>query len=150
MLNDQALWKTLTSYQPWATMIALGHKPIETRMHDGFKWLKGHRLAIHAGKRYDPQALDCLLEAGFNAIHSLLLGSIVPRGAIVAVCRVAEARWLNPADDAAACCPAKGLYGLQLADVRALIEPIPARGTQGVWTWRPPEGWSLETHTRPV
>ena len=149
-MNDQRLWKTLMVYQPWASMISLGHKTVETRNHAAFNWLAGQQLAIHAGKRYDAAAWEFLVESGFKAIRLLLLESVAPRGAIVAVCRVERATWLLPSDEEAACCATEGLFGLHLADVRALIEPVPMRGKQGVWTWRPPEGWSVESHTRPA
>ena len=170
MLNNQTLWKTLTVYQPWATMIALGHKTIETRNHAAYKWLAGQQLAIHAGKRYERDAFEYLIDRGFNPLQSLLLESAVPRGAIVAVCRVSDtcsecgaptfgtrlicknciARWLTVGDMDAACSDTDtSTFGLVLEDVRALIEPVPVRGSQGVWGWRPPQGWTIETHTKP-
>ena len=149
-MNDQTAWKTLTVYQPWASMIALGPKTVETRNHTAFAWLAGQRLAIHAGKRYDRWSFEYLVGGGFNPLQSLLMETVVPRGAVVAVCRVTAASWLVPADEVRACCPIHAMFGLFLEDVRGLIEPVPVRGKQGVWSWTPPAGWSVETHTRPV
>ena len=43
--------KALTLHQPWANLVALGHKQIETR-----SWATKYRgaLAIHAGKYFPP------------------------------------------------------------------------------------------------
>lgn len=47
--------KALTLYEPWATMVALGVKRIETR-----SWPTPYRgvVAIHASKRFDSLCLD--------------------------------------------------------------------------------------------
>ena len=42
--------KTLTIYQPWASLIRDGHKAIETRSWLPPKALLGNRIAVHAGK----------------------------------------------------------------------------------------------------
>jgi len=143
--------KALTLWQPWATMIALGHKTIETRSHDRFAWLKGHQLAIHAGKRYHAEAFEYLMDLGFNALQSLLIEPECPRGAVVAVARVADARWLSVDDQEAACSDCDQFtFGLVLADVRIMGFPVPARGSQGVWEWTPPPGWSVERDTAAI
>src|SRR5258707_11629152 len=43
--------KALTLYQPWASFIAIGVKPFETRSWPPPTWLIGKRIAIHAAKR---------------------------------------------------------------------------------------------------
>ena len=46
--------KALTVWQPWATLIAAGHKPYEFRGVTSTTWMKpaiGQRIAIHAGMR---------------------------------------------------------------------------------------------------
>ncbi len=47
--------KALTLQQPWATLIAEGHKRVENRT-----WQTAYRgpLAIHAGLKVDPAGLD--------------------------------------------------------------------------------------------
>ena len=35
-----------------------------------------------------------------------------------------------------------GRYAWELANVRMLPEPIPAKGKQGLWEWTQPDGWS--------
>jgi len=50
----------LTLWQPWATLIALGHKDIENREWAPPQHLIGKRFAIHAGKTVEPGVADDL------------------------------------------------------------------------------------------
>ena len=43
--------RAVTLYQPWASLIALGHRTTETRSWPAPRSLVGSRIAIHAGKR---------------------------------------------------------------------------------------------------
>lgn len=78
--------KAITLWQPWATLIAVGAKTIETR-----SWDTPHRgqLAIHAGSRMPrpgewPHGLGTRLhELGVNWTD-------MPRGCVVAVARLVE------------------------------------------------------------
>ncbi|WP_416367281.1 ASCH domain-containing protein [Paenibacillus sanfengchensis] len=77
--------RCITIRQPWATLIAIGEKRLETR---GWKTNYRGELAIHAGKRVDRAA--CLAEP----VRSLLAASgysaaNLPTGAVVAVGRLA-------------------------------------------------------------
>ena len=53
--STQETLKALTIHQPWASLIALGHKRIETR-----SWPTSHRgpIAIHAGRRSLAEGYD--------------------------------------------------------------------------------------------
>ncbi len=42
--------KALPLWQPWATLVALGAKRIETRSWPAPRWVLGERIAIHATK----------------------------------------------------------------------------------------------------
>lgn len=77
--------RCITIRQPWATLIAIGEKRLETR---GWKTNYRGELAIHAGKRVDVAA--CLAEP----VRSLLAASgytadNLPTGAVVAIARLA-------------------------------------------------------------
>ncbi|WP_318249340.1 ASCH domain-containing protein [Paenibacillus sp. alder61] len=77
--------RCITIRQPWATLIAIGEKRLETR---GWKTNYRGELAIHAGKRVDLAA--CLTEP----VRSLLAASgytaaNLPTGAVVAIARLA-------------------------------------------------------------
>lgn len=130
--------KVLTLTQPWATLVAIGAKSIETR-----SWSTSYcgLLAIHAAKGWslDDQELvyeepfeEYLAAAGYHQPGDL------PRASVVAVCTLTG------------CCPTsvlkveepersfgnfnKGRYGWFLADVVRLPEPIPAKGALGLWS----------------
>ena len=86
--------KTLTVRQPWASLIAAGVKTIETR-----SWSTKYRgpLAIHAGLSFHPfhDAHARLVSAGVAPMDALVACSsrrtdIVPRGAVVATCTLAD------------------------------------------------------------
>ncbi len=158
--------KVLTLTQPWATLVAIGVKHIETR-----SWVTNYRgpLAIHAAKGLagekesnlwdrclsDPFRVP-LLNAGYGNPGRL------PRGAIVAVCElktIARIDYYKPDPDAildwegpfltfgvsGELLPDEpelsfgdytpGRYAWLLADIRALPEPIPARGALGLWEY---------------
>lgn len=136
----------LTLTQPWATLVAIGAKRIETR-----SWSTPYRgpLAIHAAKgwsRYD--TLLCFDEPFRSA---LVAGGIttpgdLPLGAVVATCRLVACvpttgiertpavDWISDAEMELGDL-SDGRYAWLLADVVALPEPIPARGSLGLWRW---------------
>lgn len=163
--------KAITLTQPWATLIAIGAKKIETR-----SWGTSYRgpLAIHAAKGLGPGGINAYLErcTASEPIYAALNDAglvpftwdadallALPRGAIVAVCTLADCR---PTDEREAQYKggwfksmsatttrfweltdqerAFGNYTPRrlawlLADVRALPEPIPARGALGLWEY---------------
>ena len=80
--------KAITLWQPWATLIAIGVKPFETR-----SWATSYRgpLAIHAGKTREGLRLcegeteieRALAKAGYTL-------QSVPMGVVVCTARLAE------------------------------------------------------------
>jgi activating signal cointegrator 1 len=144
--------KGLTLTQPWATLIALGAKRIETR-----SWQTSYRgeLAIHAGKglgEFGSEAelwIRCLTDP-FRAV--LTAGGYanpgqLPRGKIVAVVDLGdcvptvgdghiECRGLPDrvsAQERAFGNYARGRFGWLLDALKTLPEPVPCRGAQGLW-----------------
>ena len=129
--------KGITIWQPWAHLIAIGLKTIETQTRS-FNY-RGP-LAIHAG---------CVIDSVAQRLVARQWPDLVPPGgyptrAIVAVCQLVKCRPLTDADDAAAYCQCKGYHGLILQNVRRLIAPVPARGHLGLW----PIPADLETQIR--
>lgn len=148
--------KALSLTQPWATLVAIGAKKIETR-----SWSTPHRgwLAIHAAKGLGsvggPSGLIdlCLSEPFQTALAKggaglIVPGSDLPLGAVVAVAhlhrvgrigRRGEDVILNGfdlpivGDELAFGDYAPGRYGWALTSVWALAEPIPCRGALGLW-----------------
>lgn len=141
--------KAITLWQPWASLIALRVKTIETRTHARFACLAGQKIAIHAGRTWDPnaeRAVYLALDGALPACLGRTLDASVARLAdyrawpvscVVARARVVEARWLRESDSRAACCQADGLYGLVLDDIAPFMPPILCSGHQGVWEWDP-------------
>lgn len=141
--------KLLSVRQPWANLIAMGHKSIETR-----SWPTKYRgpLAIHAGKKtIDDDGLDLLFAVGVGFSEALIATSKthgVPLGAIVATCVLDDCLPIGP--EAGGCmwqngnrlplptgCELKcgdftpGRFAWILKDVKA-INPIPWKGALGL------------------
>ncbi|MEQ1862876.1 MAG: ASCH domain-containing protein [Chthoniobacteraceae bacterium] len=131
--------KAISLWQPWATAIAVGAKSIETR-----GWFTTHRgpLAIHAAKTDTPELREffalgrcaVLSRAGYATFDDL------PRGAIVATCRLVECLRTEDIADLSGRERSFGDYtpgrfGWVLRDIVKLETPIPARGAQQLWDW---------------
>ena len=89
--------KALTIRQPWATLIALGVKTIETRSWRAPKALIGQRVAIHAGKALPPFGLQLgpwtIVDTPGRWVASDCDRGLVrdlPLGAVVAVATLAD------------------------------------------------------------
>lgn len=147
--------KGLTLTQPWASLVALGEKRIETR-----GWETGYRgpIAIHAGKGAGPVGgEDGLRElmarepyASALARNHLLTAEQLPRGAVVATARLVACVSTNRLKaamqelpsirdfkvaeherafgDYRACC-----FAWFLADIEAFAQPVEWKGAQGLW-----------------
>ena len=98
--------KALTLHQPWATMVALGSKPYETRSWPPPAKLIGQRIAIHAGKslkgfmpsvpgmrlRWVPKELRRYLPRDHRYAGQFVLGAVVCTARLVAAHLVHD-RW---------------------------------------------------------
>jgi hypothetical protein len=133
--------KALPLWQPWATLVAIGAKRVETRDYppERIGLRAGQRIAIHATKT--TRGLPCC-ELPFFA-DRIPDPSALPLGALVATCTLSRAAQitaeraeqlleLNPQEYAF------GLYTLGrwawvLSDVEQLPEPVPFRGSQGAF-----------------
>ena len=159
--------KTLTLWQPWASLIAVGAKRWETRDWPSPAMLIGHRIAIHAAARRIGD-LDRELEAACGEVFdSPHWGLELPRGAVVCTARltgcyqVAEyAGWARvfrlgrmvPGSDPVVPGQTADLFGnyeagrwlWRLADIERIEPPAPARGERKLWEWPfRPEGEPL-------
>ena len=74
--------RALTLPQPWASLIALGHKTTVTRRRPAPKTLVGSRIAIHAGKRRPRRS------EWNERVAEAANGVDLPLGVIVATARV--------------------------------------------------------------
>ena len=133
------MWE-LTLWQPWASLIAHGHKQVETRA-----WGTKHRgpLAIHAAKRPmgpDERWLLDELEHEFGIVlPDVPLGAVVAT-ANLAACDVMTQTALEAVDEVEYRVGDWGIgrYAWRLSGVKRLEEPVPAVGRQLLWRWQVP------------
>ena len=146
--------KALTVWQPWASLIAAGHKPYEFRGWRAPKWIIGQRIAIHAGARkvkkaevawlirgldgtFDASQRPALPDEALAYLTAMPIASY-PRSAIVCTAVVGEpvtgdeaARRLgmdvNDSDR-------EGTFnwGWPMLEIKK-VPGIPCRGAQGFW-----------------
>jgi len=137
-------WRVLTLTQPWATLVALGAKRIETR-----SWPTHYRgpLLIHAAKGLaGMRQRDYHARCRSEPFASALAGggytdpADLPRGALVAACDLVDVQRIdmfNLPDE-----PERS-FGTYAGDrfawfldrIVRLPDPIPAGGALGLWTW---------------
>lgn len=163
--------KAITLIQPWASLIAMGNKKIETR-----SWKTNHRgpLAIHAGASMPKQAKGFCSQIA-EILHVQYNGSIwyymanhvgdYTFGHILATCELVDCCTITPDILVKSATEWKmsepcylplpdekelvfgdytpGRYAWILKNVKQLKKPIPAKGQQGLWNWEPPEGIGL-------
>lgn len=142
--------KALTLWQPWASLIAIGEKKVETRY-----WSTKYRgeLAIHAAAQLPPGWLgrsrygqtfrqelgDVLMGKEIN-LDSMI--QKLPRGAVLCIVRLVD---IQTSDQAAGfLCERElifgnyesGRYAWFFELVEKFDEPIPAKGNRMLWNWK--------------
>jgi len=152
--------KALSLTQPWASLVAIGAKKIETR-----SWSAQYRgpLAIHAAKSFPVCAKDYASSPVFaDALRELQIpGKTIveslPTGCIIAVCSMVDcqptsgkrpghgsnpkyADWVHSLSlqERAFGDYHVGRFGWFLEEARMLAEPIPAKGALGLWSFDHP------------
>ena len=148
----------ITLHQPWATLIALGLKNVETRSWPAPVSLLGQTFAIHAGKRLVRQpgeAIERELRArlGEDWVRTIPTGAVVATATLAGMARVkyvdlASGHAVHDVDTEMGCAVGAGRTEIDpwgdfsagrwlwlLTDVKALPEPIPAVGHQSFWHW---------------
>ncbi len=130
--------RAISLTQPWATLMAIGAKGVETR-----SWKTVYRgwIAIHAAKafplhcktlcRTQPFA-SSLAKAGIEDLNSIPLGCVI---AVVSLVKCLPAEMLTdlPWVERAFGDYSSGRYGFLCSDLRRLREPIPMKGALGIW-----------------
>jgi activating signal cointegrator 1 len=142
--------KALTLWQPWASLVAMGEKKVETRC-----WSTKYRgeLAIHAAAKSPPKWLGasrefpefrreladvfCARERDLAARIDVML----PRGVVLCVVRLVD---IQTTDEAAGfLCQRElifgnyeeGRYAWFFEMVERFETPVPARGNRLLWNW---------------
>lgn len=151
--------KAITLIQPWAELIAIGAKRIETR-----SWSTSYRgpLAIHAGlntRFIDPNGPEyiCTEEPFYSALMKAIKFSdqeFMPLGCVIATCVLSTCVSIQNVltHVRGVCIPpaeqdpelsfgdyAPGRFAWILKDIEPLPHPVPARGSLGLWEWIPPQ-----------
>ena len=153
--------KAITLWQPWASLVAVGVKKLETR-----SWYTKHRgsIAIHAAAK-SPK-LDTLMDESatlklINIVYEWCrcTPDALPHGAVIAVANLTECYKVNrhlpgfgseldidlrdhnsgitvSSNSIEYLCGdfLIGRYAWEFKNV-VRIAPIPAKGKQGLWTW---------------
>ena len=133
-------------WQPWASLVAIGAKPFETRSFPIPRRLLGKRVAIHAAARpcfvdFDQDTIDAITDAfgqcGWN--YSL------PRGVIVATAILAESIPVERVPHDMFGDYSAGRWAWWLEDRRPVRPHIPAKGRQQIgWEWDVPPGIEVD------
>ena len=136
--------KTISLLQPWASLIAIGAKKIETR-----SWSTKYRgpLAIHASKGFPKLLRELCNTQPFKAILSKvgLNADNLPLGKIVATCDLVDCIRMTPEfiDLVESAKGSEidfgtykvGRYAWILENVKPLEKPMPTKGALGLWEW---------------
>lgn len=134
------MMKALTLTQPWASLVALGKKKIETR-----SWKTDHRgpLAIHSAKGFPTEAREIRHTEPFKSVlqgDSLLLF----RGFVLCTVHLIDCfemtpEWIAtvPKLERSFGCYEPGRYAWLLEGPQILDMPVKARGQLGLWNWKP-------------
>lgn len=141
----------LSLIQPWASLIALGEKRIETR-----SWSTPYRgpLAIHASTSIPREVREMVNEEpefleAFER-HNVTFGNL-PCGVVVATAVLTHCVHVDrdtrnriiqsgkyPEDEAEFGDYTPGRFAWVLSDIRPLAAPVPASGRLGLWEWECP------------
>ena len=129
--------RVITLWQPWATWILWGWRTIETRTHNRFACLKGELIGIHAGKKFDHNAIGMAQEYLTTERIVKHNESIYPLGYIIATAQVTDARRLDfiHSEKALIECYTER-YGLFLENIMPTVPVIKYKGSQGIWNFR--------------
>lgn len=146
--SEHNVIRCISMTQPFATLVALGAKSIETRSWR--TWYRGP-LLIHAAKSFPNRARELcnrepfagvLAEAGYsNPISGQVDPKQLPLGQILAVCTLKHCVRIGtpdvglppPEPELSFGDYAAGRYAWILRDVQPLPEPVAASGSMGLW-----------------
>jgi len=135
--------KALTLTQPWATLVAIGAKRIETR-----SWKTSYRgpLAIHAAKEFPKEARKFTTQpVCYESMRRIARMEMrangwraYPLGCIIATCRLTNVLpvvSLEPLSELERAFGdySPGRFAWILQDVKPLPQPVPMKGALGLW-----------------
>lgn len=135
--------KAITLWQPWATLMIMGAKTIETR-----SWATSHRgpLIIHASKRWTDEEEFYFYRAPFNSVlrsYGITEPKDLPFGAalgtvwVLAMTRTEQLRKTIPFEEKAFGNYEPGRWGwvTDVSKLERFDAPVPIKGAQGLWNY---------------
>lgn len=159
--------KTITIWQPWASLIIAGAKPYEFRGWKPPHWIIGERIVIHAAARAIKPAEVALI---LNALHEggeAMASTCLHADKAMPILERAWANdlpWASGLGTAVVGEPRNGYdiaaefglahvndsdrhehsnWGWPMLDIEPWDLPVPMRGFQGLWNWPTPEALGL-------
>lgn len=140
--------KVISIWNPYALLLAHGHKLNETRGWAAPEALIGQRIGIASTKIIRPEQREAFSNPTFaryyyetnlpRQLDDLPNGYLLGTAVLHSCDLVSEADiedvteeeqlygWWEP-----------GRYAWRMRDHKPLVEPVPVRGAQGIWTWDP-------------
>jgi hypothetical protein len=141
--------KALSLWQPWASLVALGEKRIETRI-----WSTPYRgpLAIHAAKKLPPRwlgasrhseafvneladVLNCRRDHVASEIRKLPFGSVLCIVRLVQIEETSRIREILCQRELIFGNYEDGRYAWHLELIERFESPLPAKGNRLLWNW---------------
>lgn len=141
--------KVLTVWQPWAQLLAAGHKHNETR-----SWRTNYRgeILIHAAQKDPLFGITRMPEEGWlNALKAFGFSEAFnrfqkfPTGAIIGKAKLTDCKLIDEAyyQFTKDLCPEEFLYGdftpgryaWVFEEPELFKNPLPVSGRQGLWNW---------------
>lgn len=131
-MHKPLILPAITLYQPWATWVMRGWKPIETRTHNRFACLVDRSILIHAGMRTDAEAINNPYLTREQILHNpaeIINGYILGKATVQAFGKLGA----EHSNAALINCGSTTRYGLFLTNVEKFETPILAKGEMGIW-----------------
>jgi hypothetical protein len=145
--------KVITLTQPWATLVIIGAKTLETR-----SWATSYRgtLGIHASKgyplsargiRHEPAFMEALWQGGIKPDMPLPIGCILGTvtltgcfatpGVVQAPIRYPGGLVIPPGEPEVFFGDySPGRFAWTMEEPEEWRDPVPAKGALGLWDWR--------------
>ena len=122
--------KALSLLQPWASLVAVGAKKIETR-----SWRTNYRgpLAIHASRGWTMESQDLCDRFRFNLETALPFGAIIATADLIDCMSTSDLTLTLTMKERAFGDYSPGRFAWILANVHRLDAPIHCKGRLGIW-----------------
>ena len=144
--------KVLSIWQPWASLIAHGHKSIETRGWPAPRSIIGKTIGIASTKVINTEQRRLVREPDFARhyattslpdLDELPLGSLLGT-VVMEACDPIDSKMIDGLTDQERAFGwySEGRYAWRLADPRRLATPVAVIGKQGLRDWHNDEHWS--------